>query len=89
MPESSVEPKLLPPSLRRKMNQFNNLRSDEQTEPPRERNSQPPTYHFKHRNYLPKSIPVVSSIMGILNYHAINNVNFEVYPSDFPVESNH
>ena len=26
--------------------------------------------------------------MGILNYHAMNNGDVEVHPSEFPVESN-
>ena len=71
MPESSVEETLLAPSLIIKLNQFNKLHDDEPTEPP-------PASHFKYRTYPPKTIPVVSSIMGRLNYHAINNVNFEV-----------
>ena len=37
-----LRPKLLPQSLRRKMNQFNTLCGDEPTDPPRECNSQPP-----------------------------------------------
>ena len=43
-------PKFLPPSLRRKMNQFNELHGDEPKKPPRERNSQPPAAHFKSRS---------------------------------------
>ena len=40
-------PKFLPPSLSRKMNQFNALHGDKPKEPPREWNSQPPAAHFK------------------------------------------
>ena len=35
----------------------------------------------------PKS-PVVSAIMGRLNYHTIDSGDVEVKPSNFPVESN-
>ena len=42
-------PKLLPPSLRRKTNQFNALHGDEPNKPQREWNSQPPADHFESR----------------------------------------
>ena len=36
----------------------------------------------------PKTSPVVSAIVGILNHHAIDNGDVEVHPSDFPFGSN-
>ena len=73
-------PKFLPPILRRNINQFNALHGDEPTNPPIERNSQPPEVYFKYSNS--------SAIMVILNHHAVNNGYVEFHPSDFPVESN-
>ena len=52
-------PKFLPPSLRRNMNQFNELHGDETKEPPREWNSQPPESHFKSRTSPSRTNPVV------------------------------
>ena len=49
---------------------------DEPTEPPIEWNIQPPEYP-------PKNIPVVSSITGIINHHAIDNGDVDVHPSEF------
>ena len=66
-------PKLLPPSLRIKMNQFNALHGDEQKEPPREWNSQPPAAHFKSKSSPSRTNPLVSAIMGKLNHHSIDN----------------
>ena len=74
-------PNFLPPSLRRKMNQFNSLHGDEPTDPPIECNIQPPPDHFKYRTSPPKTIPVVSSIMGRLNHIFIHNGYVEVHPS--------
>ena len=76
-------PKFLPPSLRRKMNQFNALHGDKTKEPPREWNSQPPAAHFKSRYSHSRTKPVVSAIMGKLNQHAIDNGDIT---SDVPVE---
>ena len=81
-------PNFLPPSLIRKMNQFNALHGDEPTDPPREFNSQPPAAHFKYRTSPPKTSPVISDIMGRLNHHAIYNGDVEVRPSEFLVEYN-
>ena len=67
------DPKLLPPSLKINMNQFNSLHGDEPTDPPRECNSHPPAYHFKYNTSLLKTSPVVSAITGRLNQHAIDN----------------
>ena len=77
-------PKFLPPSLRRKMNQFNALHGDEPKETPREWNSQPPATHFKPRSSPSRTNPVVSAIMGKLNHHAIYNGDIT---SDVPVKS--
>ena len=79
-------PKFLPPSLRRKMNQFNALHSDKPKEPPRERNSQPPADHFTSRSSPSITNPVVSDIMGKLNHHAIDNSDII---SEFPVDSSY
>ena len=81
-------PKFLPPIIRRNINQFNALHGEEPNKPPIECNSQPLSDHIKSRTYPPKARPVVSSIMGRLNHHAIDNVDVEVHPSDFPVELN-
>ena len=81
-------PKLLPPSLKRNMNQFNALNCEEPNDPPRDWNIQPPASHFKSRTSPPKTSPMVSAIMGVLNHRAIDNGDVEVHPSYFPVESN-
>ena len=78
-------PKLLPPSLIRKINQFTALHGEETNEPPREWNSQPTEDQFKSRTSPPKTSPAVSYIMGILNHNAIDNGDVEVHPSEFPV----
>ena len=72
-------PKLLPPSIRRNKNQSNILHSKESNALSRECNSQTPAAHFKYRTFPPKAIPMVSSIMGRLNCHTINNCGVEVY----------
>ena len=82
------DPKFLPPILRRKMNQFNALHGEEPNEPPRVWNSQPPAADFKSITSPPKTSPMFSAIMGILNNHAIDNVDAGVHPSEFPVEFN-
>ena len=81
-------PKFLPPSLRRKMNNFNALHGDEPKEPPREWNSQPPETHFKSRTPPSKTNPVISVIMGRLNHHAIDNGDVKIHTSEFPADSN-
>ena len=63
------------------MNQFNSLNCDKPTEPPREWNSQTPASHFKSNIHPTKTSPVVSSIMGVLNHHDIDNGDIEVHPS--------
>ena len=70
------------------MNHFNALNGDEPTDPPREWNSKPPAAHFKSMASPPKTIPVVSAIVGILNHHSIYNGDVEVHPSLFPFEYN-
>ena len=70
------------------MNQFNALRGDELTDPPREWNIQPPAAHFKFITSPPKTSPVISAIIMRLNNHKIDNVDVEVQPSKFPFESN-
>ena len=79
-------PKFLPPSLRRKINQFNALHVDGPKEPPREWNSQPPVAQFKSRSSPSRTNPVVSDIMGKLNHRAIDNGDIT---SDVPVESSY
>ena len=79
-------PKLLPPSLRRKMNQFNELHSEEPNWPPREWNIQTTEVQLKSRICPPKTSCVVSDIKGRLNHYTIDNGDFEVHPLDFPVE---
>ena len=71
-------PKLLTPSLRRKMNNYNALHGKEPNESPRNWNIQPPAANFKHRTSTPKTSPVVSAIMGRLNYNAIDIGDVEV-----------
>ena len=68
---------------------FNSLHGEEPNDPPIGWNSQPPEAHFKSSIFPPKTSPVVSSIIGILNHFAIVNGNVEVHPSEFPVESNY
>ena len=74
-------PKFLPQSLIRKINQFNALHADEPTEQPREFSSQPLVDHSKQRTYPPKTIPMVSGIVGRLNHHVVDNDEAEVHPS--------
>ena len=73
-------PNFLPPSLRRNMNQFNTLYSNESNDPLLECNSQPPEYHFKSRDSPSKTSPVVSAVLGVINHHTIDNVDVEVHP---------
>ena len=70
-------PKLLPTSIRIKINQFNALHGDEPNDLPRGRNRQPPEAHFKYRTSPPQTSPVVSAIIGRLNHHVIDNRIFE------------
>ena len=79
-------PKLLPQSLRRNINQQNSLHGYEQTVTPRECNIQTPATHLKSSTSPPKTNPVVSAIMGILDTHSIYNCDVEVHPSSFPAE---
>ena len=65
--------KFLPTSLRRNINNFNALHGEEPNETPREWNSQLTEAHFKSITSTPKTIPMVSAIMGILNHHDIDN----------------
>ena len=71
------------------MNQLNEIHGDEQNEPPREWNSQPPEVHFKYRTSPSKINPVISAIMGKLNHHAIDNGDVKFPTSEFTVESNY
>ena len=70
------------------MHPFNSLHGEKPTYPPREWNIQPPEDHFKYSTSPPKTSPVVSYIMGILNHHVIDNDDVEVHPSEFPVDLN-
>ena len=65
-------PKFLPPSLRININQFNVLHCEEPNEPPRYCNSQPPADNLKYSTSPPKTILVVSAVMGRLNHCAID-----------------
>ena len=67
------------------MNQFNVLHGDDPTEPPREWKSQPPEVNFKYRNSASKHSPMTSAIIGILNNHAVDNDDVELYPSGHPL----
>ena len=66
------------------MNKLNELHGEKKKEPPREWNSQPPAAHFKSRSSPSRTNPVVSSITGKINHHAIDNGDIT---SDVPVES--
>ena len=79
-------PNFLPPSLRRKMNQFNALHGEEPKDPTRDWNSQPPVDHFKSKSSPSRTNPVFSAIMGKLNHHAIDNGDIT---SDISVESSY
>ena len=68
------------------MNQFNTLRDDELTNPPRERNIQFPSVYFKSLTSSPQTNPVGSDITGRLNYHAVDNSDVEVHTSEYPFE---
>ena len=67
------------------MNQLNALHGDELTEPPRERNRQPPEVCFKSCTPTTKTIYVLLDIMGRLNQHAIDNGDVAVKTSDYPL----
>ena len=69
------------------MNHFNSLHGEEPKEPPREWNIQPPEAHFKSRSSPSRTNPVISSITGKLNHHAIDNGDVKIPTSDIPVES--
>ena len=58
--------KLIPPSLRRKMNQSNALHGDEPNKAPREWKNQPPAYNLKYRTFPSNPSPVVSDFLGTL-----------------------
>ena len=70
------------------MNQFNAINGEDSTNPPIECNIQPPELHFKPFTCPPKTSPVISAIMGVLNHHAVDNGDVNVYTSDYPLESN-
>ena len=71
------------------MDHVSPLHSDEPTDPTREWNSQPTEAHFKSSTSPPKTIPVVSAIMGRLNHHSIDNSDVDFHPSEFLAESNY
>ena len=68
------------------MKQFNAIFGDEPTEPRREWKILPPSVHLKYPAYPPKTIPVVSAIMGRIHNIAIGNGDVEFYPSEYPFE---
>ena len=59
-------PKFLPPIIKINMNQFNSIRGDVPTDPPREWNSPYPEYWFKSSISLPKTSPVLPASWGYL-----------------------
>ena len=69
------------------MNQSNALCGDAPKEPPREWNSQPPEAHFKSRTSTSRTNPLISTIMGELNHHSIDNGDVKIPTSEFLVES--
>ena len=69
------------------MNQFKSLRGDEISDPPIECNIQPPEVYFKSFISPPKTIPVVLAIIWIRNHLSVDNVDVDVYPSEYPFES--
>ena len=75
--------KLLPPILRINMNKFNAFHGEDSNEPPREWSIQPPSSLFKYRTSSTNTRPVVSAIMGRLNYHAVDNGDVKVHTSKF------
>ena len=81
-------PKLLPPSLKRKMNLFNALHGDKPKETSREWNIQPPAVDFKSRTSTSITNPVILAIIGKINHNAIDNGDVKITTSEFPVESN-
>ena len=62
------------------MNQLNAVHGDEPNYQKKKWNSQPPAAHFKFSTFPPKTSPVVSDIMGILNHNYIDNGDVEVHP---------
>ena len=62
------------------MNQSKSLHGDEPTDKTRERNSQPPSDHFKSLTSYPKTSPVVLYTTGRLNHHTVDNSDVDVYP---------
>ena len=82
-------PNFLPPILIIKINQLNTLHGNEPTEKPIDLKNQPPSDHLEPRTSPPKTNPVVSDIMGILNHQTIDNGYVEVQTSEFSVESNY
>ena len=66
------------------MNQYNVIYGGKPPETPIQFNSKTIAVHLKSCKYAPKHIPVVSSIMVRLHYHAVDNGDFEVYPEDYP-----
>ena len=74
------DPKFLSPSLITNINQFNALNSGEPNESSIDWNIQPLLDHFKYRTSPPKTSLVASYIIGRLNYHYIDNGDFEAHP---------
>ena len=66
------------------MNLLSILHCDEPTDPPIDWNIQPLAVQLKIRTSTPNNSPVFLSIMGILNHHAVDNGDVEVYPSEYP-----
>ena len=80
-------PKFLLPSLIINMDQFNAFHGEETNELPREWNNQPPEYQLKSKTSTLNTSPMVSSIRGVFNHHAVDNGDVEFYTSDYPLKS--
>ena len=80
--------KFLLPSLRRKMNQFNDIYGDEPNELPLGWIYQPPAAHFNSSTSTPNTISVVTAITGRLKQRAINNGDVRAHTSYFLVKFN-
>ena len=79
------ENKFLLPRLRININKLNALHDEEPNDTQRESNIKHPADNLEYRISPPKTSHVVSDIIERLNYHAIDNGDFEVLPSEFQV----
>ena len=68
------------------MNQLNALHGNKTTEPPQQWKSQTSAVHLKYHNPSTNNNPVVLAKKGRINYNDVDNGDFEVYNSDYPLE---